>query len=62
MEYGDKTFKDEKLYLFQGFDPTNANVSENGFQANKLEAVNQRDADLLFLWKRVHKYCFSNKI
>ncbi|XP_078167435.1 beta vacuolar processing enzyme [Carex rostrata] len=52
MEYGDKTFKDEKLYLYQGFDPTNANVSENGFQANKLEVVNQRDADLLFLWKR----------
>jgi hypothetical protein len=37
MEYGDKTFKGEKLYLYQG----------------QKAVVNQRDADILFLWKRV---------
>ncbi|KAJ4759520.1 Vacuolar-processing enzyme [Rhynchospora pubera] len=52
MEYGDRTFKEEKLYLYQGFDPSNANTSANGIKANKLETINQRDADLLFLWKR----------
>jgi legumain len=60
MEYGDKSFKDEKLYLYQGFDPSKANVTENGFWANKLETVNQRDADLLFLWKRVNYSLLTN--
>jgi len=27
MEYGDKTFKDEKLFLYQGFDPANAKAT-----------------------------------
>ncbi|KAJ3680304.1 hypothetical protein LUZ60_016582 [Juncus effusus] len=53
MEYGDKTFKKEKLYLYQGFDPSNANVTQNGvLLPSKIDVVNQRDADLLFLWKR----------
>jgi hypothetical protein len=53
MEYGDKTFKDEKLFLYQGFDPANVN-NTNRLPLPSLEgAINQRDADILFMWKRV---------
>lgn len=52
MEYGNKTIKAERLYLYQGFNPESVN-----FPANRLlppmDVVNQRDADLLFLWQRV---------
>ncbi|KAG0453978.1 hypothetical protein HPP92_025282 [Vanilla planifolia] len=53
MEYGTKSIKDEKLYLYQGFDPSNANVSDNNLSETIITSgrVNQRDADLLFLWK-----------
>lgn len=54
MEYGDKSFKGEKLYLFQGFDPSNANLSGNALPLTMpMGAINQRDADLFFLRKRV---------
>ena len=53
MEYGDKTFKGEKLYLYQGFDPANANVTNELLWPGQEAVVNQRDADILFLWKRV---------
>ena len=56
MEYGDKTFKDEKLYLYQGFNPANTNITNKLFLQAPKAAINQRDADLLFLWRRV---CFS---
>ncbi|KAM0888036.1 hypothetical protein ACQ4PT_028627 [Festuca glaucescens] len=52
MEYGDKTFKDEKLYLYQGFNPANANMTNKLFWQAPKAAINQRDADLLFLWRR----------
>jgi legumain len=53
MEYGDKTFKDEKLFLYQGFDPANANKT-NMVPLPALEGViNQRDADILSMWMRV---------
>ncbi|XP_062184109.1 vacuolar-processing enzyme beta-isozyme 1-like [Phragmites australis] len=52
MEYGDKTFKDEKLFLYQGFDPANANIANTLLWPGAKAAVNQRDADLLFMWKR----------
>ncbi|KAL6633885.1 hypothetical protein ACP70R_026556 [Stipagrostis hirtigluma subsp. patula] len=52
MEYGDKTFKGEKLYLYQGFNPANANVTNKLDWQSRKAAVNQRDADILFLWKR----------
>ncbi|ERN01189.1 hypothetical protein AMTR_s00002p00231730, partial [Amborella trichopoda] len=54
MEYGDKSIKSERLYLYQGFDPANANLSDNSLplQPNRMDVVNQRDADLLFLWQR----------
>jgi legumain len=53
MEYGDKSFKDEKLYLYQGFDPENANITNKLLWQGQKSVVNQRDADILFLWKRV---------
>uniref|UniRef100_A0A0D3F857 Legumain prodomain domain-containing protein n=1 Tax=Oryza barthii TaxID=65489 RepID=A0A0D3F857_9ORYZ len=52
MEYGDRTFKDDKLYLYQGFDPANAEVKNKLSWEGPKAAVNQRDADLLFLWRR----------
>ncbi|KAG6510182.1 hypothetical protein ZIOFF_028191 [Zingiber officinale] len=51
MEYGDKNVKPEKLYLYQGFNPANANLTENALRLSKqMGVINQRDADLLFLW------------
>jgi legumain len=57
MEYGDKTFKDEKLFLYQGFDPANVNIASTLLLEGPKAAVNQRDADLLFMWKRVNSSC-----
>lgn len=54
MEYGDNNVKAEKLYLYQGFDPANANLTENGLRlSTQMGVINQRDADLLFLWHTV---------
>ncbi|KAK1272672.1 hypothetical protein QJS04_geneDACA012363 [Acorus gramineus] len=56
MEYGTKNIKVEMLYLYQGFDPANANATENALpRYTHMEAVNQRDADLLHLWHRYKK-------
>ncbi|XP_048558527.1 vacuolar-processing enzyme beta-isozyme 1-like [Triticum urartu] len=55
MEYGDKTFKDEKLFLYQGFDPANSNVANRLLLPDLEGAINQRDADVLFMWKRYEK-------
>lgn len=52
MEYGDKTFKEEKLFLYQGFNPANANIANRLIWPGPSAAVNQRDADILFMWKR----------
>jgi legumain len=57
MEYGDKAFKDEKLFLYQGFDPTNVKIANALLLEGPKAAVNQRDADLLFMWKRVNYSC-----
>jgi legumain len=60
MEYGDKTFKDDKLFLYQGFDPANVN-NTNRVPLPGLEgAVNQRDADIIFMWKRVKLQLYSS--
>ncbi|CAL9156133.1 unnamed protein product [Musa hybrid cultivar] len=62
MEYGDKNIKPEKLYLYQGFDPANANITENGLsQRMQMGTINQRDADLLFLWKRYERLAESSE-
>ncbi|KAI0520588.1 hypothetical protein KFK09_008064 [Dendrobium nobile] len=57
MEYGTKSIKAEKLYLYQGFDPSNANISDNYLLQTIMpsEVINQRDADLLFMWKMYEK-------
>ncbi|KAL5216444.1 hypothetical protein ABZP36_007845 [Zizania latifolia] len=52
MEYGDKTFKDEKLFLYQGYNPENGTITNEMIWPGPKAAVNQRDADLLFMWKR----------
>lgn len=53
MEYGNKSIKAEKLYLYQGFNPASKKVTGNELYMNAhMEVVNQRDADLLFLWHR----------
>ncbi|KAK6947617.1 Peptidase C13, legumain [Dillenia turbinata] len=55
MEYGNKSIKSEKLYLYQGYDPASVNFPPNNFRLDThMDVVNQRDADLLFLWQR-HK-------
>jgi legumain len=58
MEYGDKTFKDEKLFHYQGFDPANANRTNKVLLPSLEGAINQRDADILFMWKKVISNCF----
>ncbi|KAL0283202.1 UNVERIFIED_CONTAM: Vacuolar-processing enzyme [Sesamum angustifolium] len=53
MEYGNKSIKSEKLCLYQGFDPATENMPPNGNHLKPhMDVVNQRDADLLFLWER----------
>jgi legumain len=54
MQYGDTNITDEKLYLYQGFDPATVNLPpHNGRLEAKIEVVNQRDAEILFMWKMV---------
>ncbi|KAK6138680.1 hypothetical protein DH2020_027570 [Rehmannia glutinosa] len=56
MEYGNKSIKSEKLYLYQGFDPATENLPPNRINGkDHMDVVNQRDADLLFLWERYKK-------
>ncbi|WJX94609.1 legumain [Trifolium repens] len=52
MQYGDTNITDEKLYLYHGFDPATVNLPpHNGRLEAKMEVVNQRDAEILFMWK-----------
>nr|AWD84473.1 asparaginyl endopeptidase 1 [Pigea enneasperma] len=52
MEYGNRSIKGEKLYLYQGFDPATVNLPpNNGLIDKPMEVVNQRDAELIFLWQ-----------
>ncbi|KAB1217056.1 Vacuolar-processing enzyme [Morella rubra] len=52
MEYGNMSIKPEKLYLYQGFDPATSNFPPyNGKLDFPMEVVNQRDAELVFLWQ-----------
>jgi legumain len=55
MEYGNQSIKAEKLYLYQGFDPATVNFPPNGGLPldMRMEVVNQRDAELFFLWQLV---------
>ncbi|CAN6486403.1 unnamed protein product [Victoria cruziana] len=53
-QYGNKSMRVERLYLYQGYDPANANLTDNALQQHlaPMEVVNQRDADLVFLWQK----------
>ena len=57
MEYGNRSIRAEKLYLYQGFDPATVNFPPNN---NKLDmpmgVVNQRDAELFFMWQLVRAF------
>lgn len=54
MEYGSKNLTDEKLYLYQGFDPASVNFPPNNGQLEQyMEVVNQRDAEIFFMWQLV---------
>ncbi|KAG6396967.1 hypothetical protein SASPL_143127 [Salvia splendens] len=56
MEYGNKSIKSEKLYLFQGFDLAPENLPPNQFNAKaNMGVVNQRDADILSLWEMYNR-------
>ncbi|XP_074264917.1 vacuolar-processing enzyme beta-isozyme [Silene latifolia] len=56
MEYGNKSIKPEKLYLYQGFDPATVNMPSNKLPHDvKMGVVNQRDADVLYLWKKYER-------
>ena len=60
MEYGNKSIRSEKLYLYHGFDPATVNLPPNSNQLDMpLGIVNQRDADLLFLWQMVNFGLFA---
>ncbi|KAL3619392.1 hypothetical protein CASFOL_036962 [Castilleja foliolosa] len=63
MEYGNKSIKSEKVYLYQGFDPATENLPPNRIIGSKrrMDVVNQRDADLLFLWERYKKLEHSDE-
>ena len=54
MEYGDKTFKEDMLFLYQGFDPAKSSITNRPLLRPSLKgAINQRDVDILFMWKKV---------
>ncbi|KAJ9706819.1 hypothetical protein PVL29_002007 [Vitis rotundifolia] len=53
MVYGNESIKTELLYLYQGFDPATDKLPQNKFDLDiRMDVINQRDADLLFLWQR----------
>ncbi|XP_051129818.1 vacuolar-processing enzyme beta-isozyme-like [Andrographis paniculata] len=53
MEYGNTNISSEKLYLYQGYDPKTENLPPNEIHLKqRIGAVNQRDADILFLWEQ----------
>lgn len=60
MQYGNLTISQEELYLYIGFDSANSNASlvlENSLLLERTEAkaINQRDADLLYMWQKYKK-------
>ncbi|KAI5013962.1 hypothetical protein ZWY2020_055352 [Hordeum vulgare] len=56
MEYGDKTFKEDMLFLYQGFDPAKSSIRNRPLPMPSLKgAINQRDADILFMWRKYEK-------
>ncbi len=65
MQYGDMNIVVQELEQYLGFNPANENVTTpflpelnlaDTLMAGKELAVNQRDADLLHLWHKVHSF------
>lgn len=51
MEYGSKEIHGEKVYHYQGFNPSfKSNLAET---TTRMDAIDQREADILFLWAMV---------
>lgn len=51
MEYGTKEMHDEKVYLYQGYNP---DFKNNQAKSNTgMDAIDQREADIHFLWAMV---------
>ncbi|KAK1378279.1 Vacuolar-processing enzyme [Heracleum sosnowskyi] len=48
MEYGTKKIQKEKVYLYQGFHPSFK--SNEAKTTTRTDAIDQREADILFLW------------
>ncbi|KAJ7952465.1 Vacuolar-processing enzyme [Quillaja saponaria] len=62
MEYGNTSIKGERLYLYQGFDPASVNLPpHNGRLGALIEVVNQRDAELFFLWQMYKKSEYNSE-
>ncbi|XBI57407.1 hypothetical protein VPH35_038809 [Triticum aestivum] len=55
MEYGDTTFKGDMLFLYQGFDPAKSYIPNRQRLPSLKGAINQRDADILFMWNKYEK-------
>ncbi|KAF8032858.1 hypothetical protein BT93_D1672 [Corymbia citriodora subsp. variegata] len=55
MEYGNQSIKDERLYLYQGFDPASVNFPPNRVPPEYMGIINQRGVDLHFLWQMYKK-------
>lgn len=54
MEYGDTAMKPERLSMYQGFDPASVNFPpKNSRLGVQMEVVNQRDAEIFFMWQMV---------
>lgn len=57
MEYGNTSIKAEKLYLYQGFDPATVKLPPHDNRLDMhMEVVNQRDAELFFMWQMVSSF------
>lgn len=59
MEYGNTNITGEKLNLYQGFDPATINFPPNNKQLGMpMDVVNQRDAEIFFMWQMVISSAF----
>lgn len=59
MEYGSKSINVEKLYLYQGYNPATKNIPpDNGVHKGDNGVVDQRTADLFYLWQKVSVHSF----
>lgn len=59
MEYGSRSITVEKLYLYQGYNPATKNFpTDNGVHKGENGVVDQRTADVFYLWQKVSVHSF----